>query len=926
MATLNLRRFLCAGISTFALLQIAACGKNDAPALVASAKSYIAKSDYKAATIQLKSALQVAPESAETRYLLGKSLLETGEPGAAETEIRKAIELKYSPDETYPLLARALLAQGNYAKLIADPGAQKLGSAQARADLGTSVATAYLALGDAKKAREAIDVALAGLPPDAHALTVEAQIAAVSNDIPEASKLIDAALALAPKDPEAALVKSQLEVSAGHPEQAVATLESAVEGDAKALNLRSALVSHLVTSGKLDKAAAQVDAMKKVAPQQFGTIYSDALVSFARGDAAHARDVIQPVLAAKPDHLPSLLLSGLINYQLGLYSVAEEALSKVIAQAPKAVGARRALAMTYMRSGRPNLAIETLDPALRVAPDDLSLLRTAGEAYLASGNLPKAAQYYGRASEIDKGDISSKVRLAEVRYATGDTARALNDLESLSAADSSEYQADLALITAHLRRREFDQALAAVASLEKKQPANPLTYNIKGAVFVSKRDIKNARTSFEKALALQPGYFAAARNLGLLDMQQGKPDDAKKRYEDILAKDPKNVQVLLSLAELLSYTGHSPEEVKAAIERAIAAAPTSVAPRLALIGYYSNQRDFKGALAAAQSAQAALPNDTQVIATLGAAQLGAGDSNQALETFRRVVQLQPGEVAPLLRLADAQVVAKDYTGAIETLRKMLVIQPDQPQGWVAIAKVYVVSGHPEDAIAESRKMQKEHPDRALGFALEGEVLGTQKKWTEAAAAFQEALIHQPLPVLAIARYNALQNAGKATEATAIAENWIKDNPKDATFRSFLGEQSLAKRDYRTAAVYYQAALANEPDNPILLNNVAYLLTELNDPKAAEIAERAYVQAPFNPDVIDTFGWALVQTSDVKRGTELLRAATSLAPTNPEIRLHFAKALLKSGDKSSAKRELQTLAKLDPSSPIRAEAEKLLGTL
>jgi Flp pilus assembly protein TadD len=79
-------------------------------------------------------------------------------------------------------------------------------------------------------------------------------------------------------------------------------------------------------------------------------------------------------------------------------------------------------------------------------------------------------------------------------------------------------------------------------------------------------------------------------------------------------------------------------------------------------------------------------------------------------------------------------------------------------------------------------------------------------------------------------------------------------------------------------------------------------------------------------VIDTFGWAEVQTGNVNRGTELLRAASGLAPANPEIRLHLAKALIKSGDKASARRELETLAKLDPSSPIRADAEKLLGGL
>jgi putative PEP-CTERM system TPR-repeat lipoprotein len=316
----------------------------------------------------------------------------------------------------------------------------------------------------------------------------------------------------------------------------------------------------------------------------------------------------------------------------------------------------------------------------------------------------------------------------------------------------------------------------------------------------------------------------------------------------------------------------------------------------------------------------------QVIGALGAAQLAAGDTNQALGTFRRLVELQPDDPGALLRLAEAQVVAKDYNDAIGTLRKMIAVKPDQPDGWVAIAKVYMISGRPDDAIAEARKLQKEHPDRALGYAIEAEVYGAQKKWPEAAAAYQQGLTRQPVPSLAMARYVSLQNAGKGAEATASADAWIKSHPKDVAVQSFLGDQSLLKKDIRGAVAHYQAALSNEPNNAKILNNLAYALTEINDPKAAEVAERAYVQAPFNADVMDTYGWALVQTSDVKRGTELLRAASSMSVANAEIRLHFAKALLKSGDKSGAKRELGTLAKLDPSSPIRADAEKLLATL
>ena len=75
---MNARTFYRAAMVLLAVTALAGCGKNDPSAFIASAKSYMAKSDYKAATIQLKSALQEAPDNAEARVLLAKSLLEAG--------------------------------------------------------------------------------------------------------------------------------------------------------------------------------------------------------------------------------------------------------------------------------------------------------------------------------------------------------------------------------------------------------------------------------------------------------------------------------------------------------------------------------------------------------------------------------------------------------------------------------------------------------------------------------------------------------------------------------------------------------------------------------------------------------------------------------------------------------------------------------
>jgi cytochrome c-type biogenesis protein CcmH/NrfG len=236
-----------------------------------------------------------------------------------------------------------------------------------------------------------------------------------------------------------------------------------------------------------------------------------------------------------------------------------------------------------------------------------------------------------------------------------------------------------------------------------------------------------------------------------------------------------------------------------------------------------------------------------------------------------------------------------------------------------------MSGHPEDAIAEARQLQKERPKRATGYALEGEVQMSQQKWQQAAAAYRDALAREPIPMLAVRRYEALQKVG-AADASAFAATWTREHPTDVTLFVFLGQQSLARKDYRGAITNYQAAVKLEPDNPVVLNNLAWALTETGDPKAREYAASAYRQAPFNPNVIDTLGWAEVQIGDAQKGVELLRAASNLAPGNINIQLHLAKGLIKTGDKAGAKKTLEPLSKLAEGSPVRAEADKLLSGL
>ena len=126
-------------------LLLTACGQQSEQDLLASAQSYLDKGDPKAASIQLKSALQKNDRNGQARFMLGSALLGTGELVAANVELRKASDLKYDEAKVVPLLARTMLLLGEARKVTDQFDALRLDSAAATADLKTTLAAAHVA-------------------------------------------------------------------------------------------------------------------------------------------------------------------------------------------------------------------------------------------------------------------------------------------------------------------------------------------------------------------------------------------------------------------------------------------------------------------------------------------------------------------------------------------------------------------------------------------------------------------------------------------------------------------------------------------------------------------------------------------------------------------------------------------------------------
>ncbi len=356
-----------------------------------------------------------------------------------------------------------------------------------KAELQTALGNAYLATGNAEAANTAFAAALSAKPDYGRAMLGQAYAKAGARDLPGALALAESAAAKDPKLVEARQLKGDLLLAQGEPDKAIAAYREALGVKADYLPAYAAIVGQLAAQGKLDDAAKELEAMQKVAPKHPQTLYLKATLAYRKKDFPAAKEAIQGVLQVAPDYLPGLLLSGAIDYELKSYAQAEASLTKVLQQAPNAGFARRVLAATYLRERQPAKALDTLKPLLEGGQVDAGLASLAGEVYLQNGNLEEGSRYFEMAAKIDPKSAPARTAVALTHLAKGDTDRAFKELEDTAAADTGT-RADLALIAASMRKRDYDRALAAIDALEKKQPDNPA-----GAEPARRRDAGQAR-------------------------------------------------------------------------------------------------------------------------------------------------------------------------------------------------------------------------------------------------------------------------------------------------------------------------------------------------------------------------------------------------------------------------------------------------
>ncbi len=122
------------------------------------------------------------------------------------------------------------------------------------------------------------------------------------------------------------------------------------------------------------------------------------------------------------------------------------------------------------------------------------------------------------------------------------------------------------------------------------------------------------------------------------------------------------------------------------------------------------------------------------------------------------------------------------------------------------------------------------------------------------------------------------------------------------------------------------AQALEPANPLVQNNLGYLLLEQDRDleEAAALIEASAKATPDNGNVVDSLGWAQFKLGRIAEAEATLRKAVELNPFSPEVRKHLGEVLVKQGKLAEAAEQWdRAMAFVFPERPA---LEKRLGEL
>lgn len=407
-----------------------------------------------------------------------------------------------------------------------------------------------------------------------------------------------------------------------------------------------------------------------------------------------------------------------------------------------------------------------------------------------------------------------------------------------------------------------------------------------------------ATEEYRLAIEADPSSEFLTSALAELYVKTGRIADAVKEAQDIIKRDPNNLEAhkllgriyLRSLGDMPGGSG-SENMLRLAIdqyEQIVKLDPTSVDDHLLLGRLYRFNNDLQKAEAELKTAIKLDPNSEEAVTTLAMLYTDEGDTSHALKVLSSIPDsARSAKLYSALGAAYEQ--RKDYKNAIDAYKHAIVLDRDNLDAIRGLAENYLNDGQLEAALEQYKVIADSNPEDAQTYVRIAEIYRREGKYDQALDNLKRAQALVPdtmdVPYTMAAVYQA---QGRYDDAVKLLQDLIKKTDK-----SEVGT-SQADRNNRAIFIERLGMIYREQGNyPAAVDTFRKMLT-LGD----ENARQGY------QEIIDTYR----ESKQWPQATAVAKEAVQKMPEDRDLRMVLDAQLADMGQVDQAIADVRSMLK------------------
>ncbi len=881
------------------LLLLLGCGQKTSEEHLEVARQYIEQKKMDSAIVELKNAIQQNPRSAEARYELGRVYFLTKRYESAEKELNRALEFGYPPGKVIPLLSQSYQNTGALAALSEIDHTEGDLSPEQEVEVGYFKLQSLYQLSKIPESK-ALTAELLSIPVETVYSGLVQAFDSVLNEQPlEAISKLETLQQSNPDNVEVLKMLGQLYLENGRATDAAAVYKKYIEQYPDDNQITFMLANLLVEQNQVKDAEPYVDKLLKVNPENPLLNQLKAVIRSADSDYANAQSYAEKAIQSGRGDPILRLIAGHAAYIERDYEAANRHLSYIASTLPENHPGLKMLAASQLELGLADDASSVLSQIDNASEQDALLYNKTGFELIRSGNIKEAQDVIEQAAKISES-AEDLTRLGVLRLSVNDL-EGIVDLEKALEKSPDLEVTRATLANAYLATNQLDKAENLAKEWIASAPDDFKAYMLAGEVKMKRGDLDGAMQYYNDASAIEPEN-------GIIEIAKANIEFIKKdfaageqRLLNILKKKADFVPALASYYLVKKNQGDGKEGMKPALA-AKKANPDSVDLSMVLARIYLSEGEWQKVVDVANEVPE--NDDTPVTYWIskGKALLQLGNASEATEHYQRWLARSPNNKQAnvgMLLILDSQGQFKD--GA--ELTKRFLSKREDLEVRAFDVHFNLFSGNIEAARESFAVLPESTHELPVVKGFKARLLAADQEFDKALPLITDAYKAVPNSRNLAMLVGLLERTGKADAALSILQNHVEKIPNDMVAKMFLAERQIAGEP-KSAVQSYRDVLEASPNNFVVLNNLAYLLTQSGEyDEAEDYARRAVALQPQNADAVDTLAQVLVKQEDYSEALKFYDRVINDKMQNNEIYLNYVETLLAAGNKNLARRKL-----------------------